>query len=219
MSIYDQAREYLLELAKGQRAHGFTFVLIGGWAIWHYNPYLESKDVDLVIRRKEYWRLGKFLRTLGFAETRGRLAKRGFTIKTPDGGIDVDVYDDKIGPVEVERIFQDQLWRETKMGGEKINVADPTILLITKLIAAKERGLERRSAKGMKDLTDTFALLQTQLDAVDWEVVRKHVGLVIIRDVLAAVFSDYGVIKRSFPALSFGEFTSLKKRLKKEAVI
>ena len=219
MSIYDQARGYLLELAKGQRAHGFTFVLIGGWAIWHYNPYLESKDVDLVIRRKEYWRFGKFLRALGFTETGGRLAKKGFTIKTPEGGIDVDVYDDKIGPVEVEHIFQNQLWRVAGMGGEEINVADPTILLITKLIAAKERGLERRSAKGMKDLTDTFALLQTQLDAVNWEVVRKHVAPATIRDVLVAVFSDYGVIKRSFPVLSFGEFNGMKKRLKKEAVI
>jgi hypothetical protein len=105
------------------------------------------------------------------------------------------------------------------MGGEKINVADPTILLITKLIAAKERGLERRSAKGMKDLTDTFALLHAQLDAVNWGAVRERVAPATIRDVLAAVFSDYGAIKRSFPALSFGEFNSMKKRLKKEAVI
>ena len=219
MSIYDQARKYLLELAKGQRVHGFTFVLIGGWAIWHYNPYLESKDVDLVIRRKEYWRLNKFSRILGFTETRGRLAKKGLTVKTPEGGIDVDVYDDRIGPVEVEHIFRNRLWGVAKIDGEEVNVADPTILLITKLIAAKERGLERRSAKGMKDLTDTFALLQMQLDAVNWGVVRKHVAPATIRDVLAAVFSDYGVIKRSFPVLSFGEFNSMKKRLKKEVVI
>jgi len=105
------------------------------------------------------------------------------------------------------------------MGDVELKVADPTFLLITKLIAAKERGLERRSAKGMKDLTDTFALLQTQLGAVNWEMVRKHVSPAIIRDVLAAVFSDYGAVKRSFPALSFGEFNSMKKRLKKEAVI
>ena len=208
-----------MELAKGQRAHGFTFVLIGGWAIWHYNPYLESKDMDLVIREEEYWRLVKFLRALGFAETRGRLAKKGFTIKTPEGSIDVDVYDDRIGPVEVEHIFRNRLWQGARIDGDEVNVAHPTILLITKLIAAKERGLEKRSTKGMKDLTDTFALLQTQVDAVNWEVVRKHVAPTIIRDVLAAVFSDHNVIKRSFPALSFGEFNSMKKRLKKEALI
>ena len=136
MSIYDQARRYLLELARGQRVHGFTFILIGGWAIWHYNPYLESKDVDLVIRREEYWRLKELLRALGFTETRGRLAKKGFTIKTPEGGIDVDIYDDKIGPIEAESIFQGRLWQVIKMGGEEIHVASPTILLITKLIAA-----------------------------------------------------------------------------------
>lgn len=219
MSIYDQARGYLLKLAKGQQTNDFTFVLIGGWAIWHYNPYLESKDVDLVVGKEEYWRLKKFLRTLGFTETSGGLTKKGFTVKTPEGSIDIDVYDDKIGPVEVGHIFQNRLWQLTEMGGEKINVVDPTILLITKLIAAKERGLERRSVKGMKDLTDTFALLQTQLDVINWEVVRKHVAPATIRDVLAAVFSDYDVTKRSFPTLSFGEFNGMKKRLKREAVI
>ena len=120
--------------------------------------------MDLVVRRKEYWRLKGFLRALGF------------TIKTPEGGIDVDIYNDKIGPIEVESIFQDRPWQVTKMGGWGIRVASPTVLLITKLIAAKEKGLERRSAKGMKDLTDIFALLQVQLDAVNWEVVRKHVS-------------------------------------------
>jgi hypothetical protein len=219
MSIYDQARRYLLELARGQRVHGFTFVLIGGWAIWHYNPYLESKDVDLVIRRKEYWRLKEFLRALGFTETRGKLVKKGFTIKTPEGGIDVDIYDDKIGPIEVESIFQDRLWQVTKMGGWGIRVASPTVLLITKLIAAKERGLERRSAKGMKDLTDIFALLQVQLDAVNWAVVHKHVSPKSIKEVLAAALSDYGLIERSFPAFGFTEFKGVKKRLKEEGVI
>jgi hypothetical protein len=219
MSIYDQARRYLLELARGQRVHGFNFVLIGGWAIWHYNPYLESKDVDLVIRREEYWRLKEFLRALGFTETRGGLAKKGFTIKTPEGGIDVDIYDDKIGPIEVESIFQGRLWQVTKMGGLGIRVTSPTVLLITKLIAAKERGLERRSAKGMKDLTDIFALLQVQLDAVNWEVVRKHVSSESIEAVLAAALGDYGLIKRSFPAFGFTEFKGIKKRLKEEGVI
>ena len=219
MSIYNQVRKYLLKLAKGQRVQGFTFALVGGWAIWHYNPYLESKDLDLVIRGEEYWRLKKFLRTLGFTETRGRLAKKGFTIKTPDGSIDVDVYDEKIGPVEVERIFRERLWRVARVGGEEIKVADPTILLITKINAAKERGLEKRGAKGLKDLTDTFALLQTQLDAVNWEAVRKHLDQATIRDVLAAVLSDYGVLKRSFPALDFGEFNRIKRQLKREALI
>ncbi len=219
MSIYDQAREYLLKLAKGQRAGGFTLVLIGGWAIWHYNPYLESNDVDLLVEKEKYWRLKKFLHALGFTETRGKLAKKGFTIKTPEGSIDVDVYEDKIGPIEVGHIFRNRQWVVTRMGDKEVKVANPTVLLITKLIAAKERGLERRSAKGMKDLTDTFALLQTQLNVVNWEIVRKHVSPAIIRDVLAAVFSNYGAVKRSFPALSFGEFNSMKKRLKKEAVI
>jgi hypothetical protein len=219
MSIYNQAREYLLKLVKGQRAGGFTLVLIGGWAIWHYNPYLESKDVDLLVEKEKYWRLKKFLQTLDFTETRGMLAKKGFTIKTSEGSIDVDIYEDKIGPIEVRHIFRNRQWEVTRMGDVELKVADPTILLITKLISAKERGLERRSAKGMKDLTDTFALIQTQLDVVDWKMVHKHVSPAIIRDVLAAVFSNYGAVKRSFPALGFGEFNSMKKQLKKEAVI
>jgi negative regulator of sigma E activity len=98
-------------------------------------------------------------------------------------------------------------------------VTSPTVLLITKLIAAKERGLERRSAKGMKDLTDIFALLQVQLDAVNWEVVRKHVSSESIEAVLAAALGDYGLIKRSFPALSFTEFKQIRKRLKEENLI
>jgi len=219
MSIYDQARRYLLKLAGGQRTHGFTFVLIGGWAVWHYNPYLESKDVDLLVTREDHWRLKEFLRTIGFRETRGRLAKKGFTVETPEGGIDIDIYDDKIGPLEVEHIFRNKLWREARIDDEEIYVVDPTILLITKLIAAKERGLDRRSAKGMKDLTDTFALLQAQLDAINWGVVRERVDPATIKAVLAAVLSDYTSIRRYFPALSFSEFKGMRKRLKSEALI
>lgn len=219
MSIYDEARRYLLRLARGQRPHGFTFALIGGWAVWHYNPYLESKDVDLVIRREEYWRLKELLRTLGFAETRGRLAKKGFTIKTPEGGVDIDIYDDKIGPLKVDFIFRDGQYEVANWGDEEIYVANPSILLITKLIAAKQRGLERPSAKGMKDLTDIFALIQAKFSSINWDIVREHVSSKDIKTALAAVFSDHTAIKRHFPALSFTGFRGMKRGLKEKGLI
>jgi hypothetical protein len=219
MSIYDQARRYLLKLVRGQRVHGFTFALIGGWAIWHYNPYLESKDIDLVIRREEYWRLKELLRAMGFVKTKGKLAKEGFTIKTPEGNVDIDIYCDKIGPVEVKSIFRDKLLQMTKLDDEEIYVVNPSILLVTKLVAAKDRGLKRQSAKGMKDLTDIFALIQAQSSAIDWGIVREHVGLGDIKTVLAAAFSDYTSIKHHFPALNFGDFGKMRKEMKDKGLI
>ncbi|OGG12415.1 hypothetical protein A2875_01435 [Candidatus Gottesmanbacteria bacterium RIFCSPHIGHO2_01_FULL_46_14] len=37
----------------------YSFVLIGGWAVWLYTHALKSKDIDIVVTRADLGKLGK----------------------------------------------------------------------------------------------------------------------------------------------------------------
>jgi len=37
-------------------------VLIGGWAVWCYNPRLKSRDIDVLVAPQDLWKLEAHLR-------------------------------------------------------------------------------------------------------------------------------------------------------------
>lgn len=49
MTIYEESHKELTEFVEWFNKHkGFHPIIIGGWAVYHYNPYFESKDIDVV---------------------------------------------------------------------------------------------------------------------------------------------------------------------------
>ncbi|MEK6924280.1 MAG: hypothetical protein AABW54_03525 [Candidatus Micrarchaeota archaeon] len=48
-TIYEESHEELSEFVSWFNRHkGFNPLVIGGWAVYHYNPYFESKDIDVI---------------------------------------------------------------------------------------------------------------------------------------------------------------------------
>lgn len=50
----DMSRAELLRLYYYTEQNGLETVIIGGWAVYAYNPYLESVDIDVVVKPNDF---------------------------------------------------------------------------------------------------------------------------------------------------------------------
>lgn len=206
MDIYETSKEIVKELL----ASGTDIAVIGGWAIWAYNPYKYSMDIDIVLKASEFWKVREKLMELGFNETSGgHLGKKGFKKAVEGGTIEVDVYDDRIGPFSAQEVLDRS--HDNDLFGMKAKVASPTDLAILKMSALAER---RNSGKGQKDISDLIALLASQRGKIDAGEVRRIVGRRVLKDALALITSSYQQTSRFYP-LSMDEYKRLKAALEK----
>jgi len=206
MDIYETSREVVKELLST----GTEIGVIGGWAIWAYNPYKYSMDIDIVLRPSGLWMVREKLFQLGFNETSGgHLGKKGFKKAVDNGAIEVDVYDDKIGPFTAEDVLNRSLDKD--LFGMEAKVASPTDLTILKMYALAER---RESGKGQKDISDLIALLLAEQREIDVGEVTRVVARRALKDAIAIVISSYQQTSRFYP-LSMDEYRKLKTALKK----
>jgi len=183
-------------------------VLIGGWAVWCYNPRLKSRDIDVLVAPQDLWKLEAHLRGRGFSETSGaHLHKRGFRKLHEDTSIDVDIYDTVLGPYRVEELLPHSAARS--LGDVPVRTLEPTELLALKVVAAKDR---RGSEKGAKDLADLLALLSAEGRSVVWDRIEDRVPRKDLRDVLRTALSDYRTTVRLYP-LPMREYKALKQSL------
>lgn len=205
-SIYDRS----MEVVKQLLASGAEIGVIGGWAIWAYNPYKYSMDVDVVLRPAGFWKVRERLLQQGFTETSGgHLGKKGFRKAVEGGVIEVDVYDDKIGPFTASEVLDRSV--EKGLFGMKTKVASPTDLMILKVYALTER---RESGKGQKDISDLIALLLVARGEVAVERVRRTITDKSLKDAIALLTSSYQQTSRFYP-LTMDEYRKLKTALKK----
>lgn len=206
MDIYETSREVVKELLS----IGTEIAVIGGWAIWAYNPYKYSMDIGIVLRPSGLWMIREKLLQLGFNETSGgHLGKKEFKKAVDNGAIEVDVYDDKIGPFTAEDVLNRSL--EKDLFGMKAKVASPTDLTILKVHALAER---RESGKGQKDISDLIALLLAERREIDVAEIRRVVERKVLKDAIALITSSYQQTSRFYP-LSMDEYRKLKTALEK----
>lgn len=206
MDIYDTSKEVVKELL----ASGTEIAVIGGWAIWAYNPYKYSLDLDIVLRPSGLWKVREKLSLLGFTETSGgHLGKKGFKKAVEGGAIEVDVYDDKIGPFTAEEVLKRSL--EKDLFGMRAKVASPTDLMILKVCALTER---RESGKGQKDISDLIALLLAVRGEVRVDELKRAIPKKDLKDAIALLMSSYQQTSRFYP-LSMDEYRKLKSALEK----
>jgi predicted nucleotidyltransferase len=189
-------------------------VMIGGWAVWCFNHYLKSRDIDLLVATRDSWRLDSYLRGRGFVETSGtHLRKRGYRLLHEDVSIDVDVYENVIGPYGVNELIG--RWRQAQLGETQVRVLRPTELLVLKIAAAGDR---RGSEKGAKDLGDLLALLSAASQQIDWEEVRERIPRGEIRTVLRTALSEYNTASRLYP-MALQEYRRLKRSLDRRQIL
>jgi len=127
-----------------QLSQKYSFVLIGGWAVWLYTKQLKSKDIDIVVGHDQ---LGKLSGDYDLLKN-DRLHK--YEIRQEEIQIDVYVpFYSQLG-VAGEEILN------TAVNLDGFKVPPPEILLNLKLVAYQGR---KGSDKGRKDLVDMVSLL------------------------------------------------------------
>lgn len=203
MDIYEKSLEILKKLAESE----IDFYLIGGWAIWCYNPYMKSKDVDIIVKEKDFWKLRDFLLNLGFKETAKVLEKKGFSMLWEGDKIEIDVYDKKIGKYEIEDMIKDSV--KKKINKRLVSIVSVTKLFILKSFTAMER---LGTAKGEKDLSDLLALLDLHYKDIKWNKIEK------IKDLLQILLKDYKQTSRIYP-MSLDKYKNIKSYLKNVSLL
>jgi predicted nucleotidyltransferase len=198
MDIYEKSLEILKKLAES----GIEFYLVGGWAIWCYNPYMKSKDIDLIVKEKDSWRLRDFLLDLGFRETAKVLEKKGFSMLWGDDKIEIDAYDKRIGKYGIKDLLEQP--EKKKINNKLVSVISVTNLFILKSYTATER---LGTAKGEKDLSDLLALLDISYKDIEWNRVEA-------KYILELLLKDYKQTTRIYP-LSLEKYKNIKNYLKK----
>ena len=123
----------------------YSFILIGGWAVYFYTKALKSKDVDLIVDYGELARLKE-----KFPLTKNERLRK-YEIKEEEVDIDIYVpfYSDPGLPAEAIKKYTAER--------EGFHLPIPEVLLILKQKAFLER---KNSIKGEKDKIDIFSLLK-----------------------------------------------------------
>jgi hypothetical protein len=186
-------RESLAELRKlgawFRSKHGLTIVLLGGWAVYSYNPYVGSFDIDCLGPDDPFTRyLNIYMRQNGyvlepespFGAASECWRKPILVEKTEIGSIYIDACDfefrnffkeDPTKEIPYNLCTKKELLRLRPISGEYFYVPVKELLFLYKTKAARDReylvtnagmstgGLERLKGKGDKDYSDLVALL------------------------------------------------------------
>jgi hypothetical protein len=187
------------------------FVLIGGWAVYSYNPWSRSIDIDLVMNQRTKRGLVHHLRVdRGYVRTGPEhLAGRGLERVTPVGAIKLDTvsfesalhFEGLADKLELAFLKTEVVTRKV----EDLSVPAPSrsMLLVMKLKAAWDRQWrvdngtspdpEWERTKALKDLADVLALVDparggTELDV---DVIGVQLGdHPVLRTVLERIESE-----------------------------
>jgi len=207
MDVYEKSLEVLKKMIKNQERLNFRIVLIGGWAVYAFNPYMKSKDIDLLIEKKDFWRLRDFLKSLDFRQTVSKsLDKKGFAMLFEDDKIEIDVYDEKIAKFDIKEIFKNKNFETGKINKEKVLVLEKNLLLTLKVFSAIER---LGTAKGIKDHSDILALFDKFYPRFDFEFLKSQVSREQLERVFGLIFTDYKKIKSIYP-IEFLKYQRIK---------
>ncbi|MBI3442815.1 MAG: hypothetical protein HY007_03545 [Candidatus Sungbacteria bacterium] len=178
----------------------FTFVLIGGWAVYLYTKTLKSKDIDIIV---DFDELGK-MRERFLLVKNDRLQK--YEIKGE--GFDVDIYVPHWSFVGLPADFV----MDHAVALQGFRVPEKEILLALKLFVYTQR---KGSLKGKKDMLDVISMLyhaEPRLDRMR-AILREHHTAPIeseLREILRAT--------HEVPELGLNQkqFADFKKPLLKE---
>lgn len=204
--IYQKSLETLKEIVRNQNKFGYKIYLLGGWAVWLYNPYMKSKDIDFMIRPEDFFKLRNYLLSVGFRETGAVLEKKGFAMLWGKDKIELDVYDRKVGPFDIMPLIQNAI-------SKNINSQNILVLALTDLFTLKAATALARmgTAKGEKDFSDLLALLDSGLADIGLSEVNQKVNL---SRLFALLFKDYKSASSRYP-LELDRYKKIKRTIEK----
>lgn len=174
----------------------YSFVLIGGWAVYCYVHGLKSRDIDFICSYEELQKL-KMMYDL---VKNDRLKKYEIRMGEFDVDIYVPFFSDLAIPIEA------LMKLTTQQDG--FTVLIPEALLILKQNAYKDR---RGSSKGEKDRLDILALVTGEIDLARYVALAKQYKLEDLPTELRNILEE----TRDVPELNINEhaFSRVKKGL------
>lgn len=133
---------------------GETPLLFGGWAVYHYNQYAGSRDVDFVVTDEHFEKLVDFLVANGYSQKEVRLFKDDIFFdlykRSEDIGSEKNKLQFELLYRDAERVY---LKRYSSTGGKN----EVLIPRISNLLFFKIHALANRSVP--KDRSDVISLL------------------------------------------------------------
>lgn len=164
---------------------GFAdFVLIGGWGVYLWTRKLKSRDIDVYINQKNFYKLQSELTQKGYALKRNvRLMK--FEALISD--VEVDIYTPFVSRLVIPclDVFDRKLYSVI----EGFKVAIPEVLLLLKAQAAQDRW---HAEKGLKDRVDIISLLKfadVKRDVLE-QMLREYDTQHTLRDAVKRAISE-----------------------------
>ena len=160
--ICEKSFSELVAFARKANELGESPLLFGGWAVYHYNPYAGSKDVDCVVSKERFDWLVDYLVGKGYGQRELRLFKDRvfFDLYKQDESIG-----EGAGRVELADLFSGSSeaylrgYKGTKTTGVRVLIPSVPALLRSKICAMACREVA-------KDRSDVAALL-LELDVND----------------------------------------------------
>ncbi|MCK9592098.1 MAG: hypothetical protein M0Q91_08845 [Methanoregula sp.] len=195
-TIVENSREELAGIFRWVRDHREgsprqVTVLIGGWAVYCYNPWYGSVDIDIITNSKTRQHLMKFLRDeRGFVPQRYPFIRNTVVKNSPEGSIIIDFgsredicrFEGRSELCPFSLIDNQTEARSIEIGGNVVEVIIPTraLLVLYKLKAAWDRSqrlltgtspdTEWETGKLTKDRADVLALLDPASGGTDIDV-------------------------------------------------
>jgi hypothetical protein len=187
---------------EGESARPVT-LLIGGWAVYTYNAYFGSTDIDIVTTSDRKKHLITGLRHRGFRYHKDTFEDRRLCKLTGAGQIIVDFFNSRTNYMfegRQETMKFDVLydgWRKNDIRGIAVPVPSRTALLVTKLKAAWDRSWRiehsqtadpgHEGNKLVKDYSDIISLIDPDRG-----------GRTLDLQVLGGMLDRYGFLKAVF---------------------
>ena len=169
----------------------YSFVLIGGWAVWLYTRRFKSKDIDIIVQ----------MQTLTKLKTQFPVTKnnRLFKYEAIQGEIQIDIYVPFWSHLGIPA--EDVQSHAVSMEG--FHVPPPETLVVLKQVAYAAR---MGSSKGYKDFLDIISLIS--LPQFSWNSYRLQAPQQL-KEQLATTLSH----TTSIPELSLNrhQFATMKK--------
>jgi len=194
---FDELEHILRWVARREGGAGkVKTVLIGGWAVYAYNPYWGSYDIDLVTSSRTRHSMQDFLRRdRGFKKRSDDQVEFTGVHKLVQGAgdilIDFATFETRYPFQGLEDSFDFGCLRDSnvviELGGLRVPIPDRSTLLLMKLKAARDRQYRldiRKSArpawdlaKVIKDRADVLAIIDPEKGGTDLDLARLGKGL------------------------------------------
>jgi hypothetical protein len=172
---------------------------VGGWAVYAYNPYMESIDIDVVVRHKDVLKVttlaqekcGWIPDTELRDETFSRYAKRinhgeKIILDIISSNFENRFHEDRTKLIPYSLCLKNEWHRQKFIDNLFLYVPIKELLFLYKLKAHRDRIYRYRKekdeeekmklqAKLMKDLSDAISLIDPNFGILDIEILKKLV--------------------------------------------